>query len=262
VVFAFTLMALLSLLVYRTRLGRAMRAVANDKAAAQLVGISVDQIIALTFVIGSVLAAAGVPAQGDQSVRLLVDGKKIWIKIPSVQGLTLPGGQDWASLDLEKVSDKFDIKKQADKARSEPIEPIEMNKVGTETLNGEEVTHLKSESTLRDLLGSLSEEQSKQAIEQIEKQDGGKKALDTKVPVEVWVDSSNALHRMTAEISDGETDVAVDLTMKNFGAAVTIDGVGRRAAQRSADLQRERNPGPAAHRHEGRDRVFWQRHGG
>ena len=63
----------------------------------------------------------------------------------------------------------------------------------------------------------------KQAIEQIEKQDGGKKALDTKVPVEVWVDSSNALHRMTAEISDGETDVAVDLTMKNFGAAVTID---------------------------------------
>lgn len=55
---AVALMAALTLFVQKTRPGRAMRAVANDKAAAQLVGISVDRIISLTFVIGSVLAAA------------------------------------------------------------------------------------------------------------------------------------------------------------------------------------------------------------
>jgi branched-chain amino acid transport system permease protein len=55
---AVALMAALNLFVQKTRSGRAMRAVANDKAAAQLVGISVDRIISLTFVIGSVLAAA------------------------------------------------------------------------------------------------------------------------------------------------------------------------------------------------------------
>ncbi len=55
---AVVLMVALMLFVQRTRLGRAMRAVATDKNAAQLVGIPVDRIISLTFVIGSVLAAA------------------------------------------------------------------------------------------------------------------------------------------------------------------------------------------------------------
>jgi branched-chain amino acid transport system permease protein len=41
----------------RTRLGRAMRCVSEDKAAATLMGINVNSTILLTFGIGSGLAA-------------------------------------------------------------------------------------------------------------------------------------------------------------------------------------------------------------
>lgn len=56
-----TLMIGLYILVQRTKLGRAMRAVAQDKRTAALMGINVDQIISQTFVISGALAgAAGV----------------------------------------------------------------------------------------------------------------------------------------------------------------------------------------------------------
>ncbi len=51
------LMAGLYAFVQRTRLGKAMRATSQDKTMAGLVGISVDRVISVTFVIGSVLAA-------------------------------------------------------------------------------------------------------------------------------------------------------------------------------------------------------------
>ena len=51
------LMILLTLFVKYTRLGRAMIAVSEDRAAAQLMGINVNAIITVTFAIGSALAA-------------------------------------------------------------------------------------------------------------------------------------------------------------------------------------------------------------
>lgn len=52
------LMILLHILVSYTKTGKAMRAVSYDMGAASLMGISVNKIISITFVIGSVLAAA------------------------------------------------------------------------------------------------------------------------------------------------------------------------------------------------------------
>ncbi len=51
------IMIVLSLFINRTRVGRAMLAVSEDKGAAQLMGINVNATISLTFAIGSALAA-------------------------------------------------------------------------------------------------------------------------------------------------------------------------------------------------------------
>ena len=51
------LMVLLQFLVFRTRFGVAMRAVSFDHRTSALMGIPVDRIIALTFMLGSALAA-------------------------------------------------------------------------------------------------------------------------------------------------------------------------------------------------------------
>jgi len=55
------IMAALAVLVYRTRLGTAMRATAQNPQVAGLMGVDINRVIAATFVIGAALAAlAGV----------------------------------------------------------------------------------------------------------------------------------------------------------------------------------------------------------
>ncbi|MFC6181681.1 branched-chain amino acid ABC transporter permease [Lactiplantibacillus daowaiensis] len=55
------LMLLLELIIKRTKMGKAMRAVAVDPTAAQLVGINLNHTISFTFALGSAMAgAAGV----------------------------------------------------------------------------------------------------------------------------------------------------------------------------------------------------------
>jgi branched-chain amino acid transport system permease protein len=50
-------MIILTLFINKTKAGSAMRAVSEDKGAAQLMGINVNKTISLTFAIGSALAA-------------------------------------------------------------------------------------------------------------------------------------------------------------------------------------------------------------
>jgi branched-chain amino acid transport system permease protein len=58
---SFLMMALLLLLIYRTKLGIAMRATAQNQQVAGLMGIDINKVISLTFVIGAALGAvAGV----------------------------------------------------------------------------------------------------------------------------------------------------------------------------------------------------------
>jgi branched-chain amino acid transport system permease protein len=56
---AVVLMVLLTLLVQRTRVGKAMRAISTNLDAARLMGVATDRVIAMTFALGSMLAAAG-----------------------------------------------------------------------------------------------------------------------------------------------------------------------------------------------------------
>ena len=59
IILAVALMIALRLVVMKTRVGRAMRAVSLDRTAASLMGINTDAIISFTFALGSALAAAG-----------------------------------------------------------------------------------------------------------------------------------------------------------------------------------------------------------
>ncbi|PKM58918.1 MAG: branched-chain amino acid ABC transporter permease, partial [Firmicutes bacterium HGW-Firmicutes-4] len=52
-------MVLLDLYIRKTKQGRAMRAVSEDKDAAILMGINVNRTISLTFAVGSALGALG-----------------------------------------------------------------------------------------------------------------------------------------------------------------------------------------------------------
>jgi branched-chain amino acid transport system permease protein len=56
---AVLLMLALEVLVYRTKLGRAMRAVSFDERIAALMGVNVNRVVSITFAIGAGLAAAG-----------------------------------------------------------------------------------------------------------------------------------------------------------------------------------------------------------
>ncbi|MBX3162176.1 MAG: branched-chain amino acid ABC transporter permease [Deltaproteobacteria bacterium] len=58
VLLAAGLVVALELLVFRTRLGRGMRAVSFDERIASLMGVDVNRVITLTFAIGSALAGA------------------------------------------------------------------------------------------------------------------------------------------------------------------------------------------------------------
>jgi branched-chain amino acid transport system permease protein len=57
-IIALVLMIALQLIVYRTKTGRAMRAVSFNLQSAKLMGINTDRIIMFTFALGSALAAA------------------------------------------------------------------------------------------------------------------------------------------------------------------------------------------------------------
>lgn len=94
------LVIILQYIIYRTRTGKAMRAVSFDGQAAQLMGVNVNYTVAITFFIGSAMAAAAGMLYGIcfnvQPLMGLMPGLKAFIAavlggIGSVPGAMLGG---------------------------------------------------------------------------------------------------------------------------------------------------------------------------
>ena len=79
VVLAFVLLVGLEWLVFRTKLGQAMRAVSFDERTASLMGINVDWVVSITFMIGSALAAAGGMVYGLKYNQLSQTADAVWV---------------------------------------------------------------------------------------------------------------------------------------------------------------------------------------
>ena len=77
----FVIIIVLSFIIGNTKIGKAMRAVSEDKEAAQLMGISINQTISVTFAIGSALAAiAGVLLSSAYPILMPTTGAMPGIK--------------------------------------------------------------------------------------------------------------------------------------------------------------------------------------
>jgi len=95
------LVVILQYIIFRTRTGKAMRAVSYDGQAAQLMGVNVNNTVAITFFIGSAMAAAagilyGIYFNSVQPLMGLMPGLKAFIAavlggIGSIPGAMLGG---------------------------------------------------------------------------------------------------------------------------------------------------------------------------
>ena len=65
IVTAIVLMLILRTIVFKTKMGTAMRAVSYNHKAAALMGINIDSVISFTFILGSSLAAAAALLYGS-----------------------------------------------------------------------------------------------------------------------------------------------------------------------------------------------------
>ena len=74
-VLTLVLVVLLVLLINHTKIGMAMRAVAKDFETSTLMGIKINNVISMTFIIGSFLAAIGSHAVFHELPRRHADGR-------------------------------------------------------------------------------------------------------------------------------------------------------------------------------------------
>ncbi len=81
IVSSVVMMAALAWIVYRTRLGTAMRATAQNATVAALMGIDANRVIALTFLLGAALAAvAGIMVAGYYGIAHYTMGAQLGLK--------------------------------------------------------------------------------------------------------------------------------------------------------------------------------------
>ena len=194
----------------------------------------------MTLDLGPFLEAAG--AEGDGETRVLVDGRRMYVDPPDVEGLDLPGGATWVTADAKRVTDALGIDGEAlgelmRLSAEQQLAGLEaagaVEEVGEEEVDGVRTTHLRGTVRMRDYLRALPRERRarvERALRELAERTGQElETLDAPTPIEIWVGEDKRVRRMrqSAELpaQEGVPAGSFDMTMEfdDFGTELDLD---------------------------------------
>lgn len=202
----------------------------------------------LTLDLGPLLTLVGAPAGGDRGLELIVNGADVYAKPPKLDGLTIPEGRSWITLDLAALAKAAGLRTEGlgDLVTLDPSSQLRalraskgMDEVGKEKVAGVETTHFKGTYRLSDLVEGLppaERARARAAIKDLERVGGKDSGIDEPTPADLWVDGQGVTRRMrsTAKLpGQGGAPgghLVFDYALSDFGA--TLDTTPPPASER------------------------------
>lgn len=189
----------------------------------------------LTLDLGPLLAMAGQEADGK--TQLVVSGGRIFVDPPAVEGLELPGGEQWVGLEFARVLEAAGIEADAvgavmtvtpDASLGALEAAGKIEEVGEEEVDGVTTTHFRGEVRTSDYIETLPEERREAARKALEELFEKAEIDDEPGAMDVWVDEEGRVRRIrqgdTVPPSDGLPGgkALVEMTYSDFGAELDV----------------------------------------
>lgn len=162
--------------------------------------------------------------QNGSTAQILLVDNVMYMQMPFLAS-RLPGGKQWMKMDLSTLSSVagggLGSFKEMDPQQylQQLLASNNTQKVGTDTIQGEQMTHYKTtvDVSKLDSVPAAQRPQVRKALQQI--------GMST-IPVDVWVDSQGLLRRESLDLTFGKAlqNAHAQLTfdMHDFGSAVSI----------------------------------------
>lgn len=162
----------------------------------------------LTIDLGPLLTLVGAPPGGDRDLELIVDGADVYAKPPKLDGLAIPGGRSWITLDLAAIAKAAGLRTEGlgELVTLDPASQLRalraskgMEEVGREKVGGVETTHFKGTYRLSDFVEELppaDRARARKAVEELKRLGGKDTGIDDPTPADVWVDGKGVTRRM------------------------------------------------------------------
>jgi hypothetical protein len=185
----------------------------------------------LTMDVSSLLAAANLPSSdGSIEVRYLQESGDpvLYLNAPFVSTM-LPGGKPWLRLDLQQAGKSLglDLNQLMGQANQNPAQVLDLlrasgsvEKVGTETVNGDSTTHYKATIDLSTAAGKVGADAQAMVQHLIDQ------GAPSTIPVDVWIGDDGLVRRLTLDESVAKAGQAgavhLTLNLSDYGTAVNV----------------------------------------
>src|SRR4051812_15943601 len=191
----------------------------------------------ITFDFGELLALAG--QSGDGAVELLIDGGQLYLKPPSVQGLTIPEGKAWVGVRLAEVAQALGLDPQAIGKifNADPSAQLRalraaghLKQLGSETLRGAKVSHVRGTYPPKQAIALLPADDRRAAEAALRRLSrlGGADPTNQPQTIDMWIDGSSVVRKLSSTaaipaqrgLRPGKLALTYELT--NFGAPLDV----------------------------------------